>query len=753
MHLRTFGGLSIDAAGDASVRSIGPRQLALLAIVAAAGARGITREKILGILWPESDEELARHTLSQTLYRLRRETGAAWITGTAQLRLDASLDSDVADFQQALSADQLDRAAALYAGPFLDGFYLSGAPEFERWVEETRAQLQTAAQKALETLVRRAVDGGVVAEATGWWRRLVELDPFNAKYAAGQIRALIDSGDPGSALRVAQEHESRVRRELEVEPDPVIVELIAQLRSMPATIPPSPVPTVIAAAPVPPPKAADSAIGEVSIPVARRPGSRLWVSGVLVATLATVVLIWRIGGIGASSAEAPPLLAIGTIQSRDTAALGPVLRDMLATNLARVRGLEVLSNSRLLELLPRESPTERAATTDAARRAGASEIVEGELGVSTTGLVLTLRRIALRSGLVLEGYSVHAPDLYALTDSATAAIAQDFRLDPPPDAVATVRTRSAVAYALYEQGLRAFYQGDVAPANRLMKAALDRDSTFAMAAFFAWLSDRVAGHMDEAGRALPALQRLATRTVDRERLWIEGTIAQLEAPADEFLDIAQEMTRRFPDDPDGQILLGQALWAVGDWAGSVAAFDRAIAIDSTAGATGGPYCRVCAAANGMSISYLWWDSVAAAERTAQRLLAFRPAEGSGWAAMVEPLLRQGRRAEAEAAIARAEKLSAVRLDYAPTLDRDLIRWGRYDELEARLVSELRGSSAGFAWRKDVAAGLQPAQPEPAARGRASGGRWDPAADFVPVAGPSRGPGHAGGRRARTRPVS
>ena len=68
-----------------------------------------------------------------------------------------------------------------------------------------------------------------------------------------------------------------------------------------------------------------------------------------------------------------------------------------------------------------------------------------------------------------------------------------------------------------------------------------------------------------------------------------------------------------------------------------------------AGATTGAFCRICVALGSMSSTYLWWDSAAAAERVARRLIARRPEHPSGWSTLIEPLLRQGRRAEAELA--------------------------------------------------------------------------------------------------------
>jgi tetratricopeptide (TPR) repeat protein len=214
-----------------------------------------------------------------------------------------------------------------------------------------------------------------------------------------------------------------------------------------------------------------------------------------------------------------------------------------------------------------------------------------------------------------------------------------------------------------------------------------------MAAYFGWMSAGIVHRYDVVNRLFPLVGKLAARTTDRERLWIESALATQHAPLSEMSALAREFARRYPTDPDAHRTLGGALFAAGDWAGSAAAFERSIAIDSAAGATASSYCRVCGTFGGLVTTYMWWDSAAAAERTARRLIVLRPEEAGGWLLLMEPLLRQGRRAEAEAAGARATALAAVPLNHRALLDRDLIRAGRSDELEARLVGELGDAKA------------------------------------------------------------
>ena len=228
MRLRTIGGLWIE--GE-NVKSLGPRPLALLAFVAAAGRKGVSRDRVVGTLWAEAGEEQARHTLSQTLYSLRRETGRDLITGSTHLQLDPGLSSDIGELRAAAQRGDLERVAELYAGKFLDGFYLPGSAEFERWAEEERAGLQREAIRALERLSKQADESGRPAESVHWWHRLAELDPLSGRYAAGYIDALARTGDRSGALAHARFHRESVQRELNAEPDPSVQQLEQALRS------------------------------------------------------------------------------------------------------------------------------------------------------------------------------------------------------------------------------------------------------------------------------------------------------------------------------------------------------------------------------------------------------------------------------------------------------------------------------------------------------------------------------------------
>jgi DNA-binding SARP family transcriptional activator len=237
-RLTTFGGLGLRATvndGPDQPRSsdLPPKGFALLVLLAASPGSGISRDSLLGHLWPERESERGRNALRQALHALRRDLGVPdLVTGSFTLHLNSRLiASDLQDFEAARAAGDHRRAIAVYAGPFLDGFYLGAAPEFERWVERRRAEYADQVASMLEGLARRAAQEGDTAESVEWWRRLAALDPLSSRTALGLVEALAASGNPAGALRHAQAHEVMVRDELGAAPDPALITLANRIRA------------------------------------------------------------------------------------------------------------------------------------------------------------------------------------------------------------------------------------------------------------------------------------------------------------------------------------------------------------------------------------------------------------------------------------------------------------------------------------------------------------------------------------------
>ena len=663
MLLRTFGGLWVENE-DASRRDgVRPRRLALLALLATAGVKGRGREQILAVLWPDSPADRARASLSQTLYSLTSDLDAEVVLATtAELRLDPTrLTSDVEEFKKAVSVKDWPRAAAVYSGPFLDGFYLSEAPEFERWVDEERAVLARDGTRAIERVARAAVENNRNEDERDQWQRLTRLDPLNSAYAVAYMDALTKLGDRAGALAHGQAHAELIRQELETDPDPEVVRLLVSLRDRGAKIPP-----LTSVHKTPPARVAPEAVirAEVApVPaaaVAPRTRSRWLTLGLAAAVvLAVGTLVWRVTR--TSNGSDAPVLAVGQVRdlvSPDSAQLGGVLSEMLATSIGRLTLLQVIANSRLLELIPRGRETLRSARTDAARRAGATEVLEGELiPLADAKLRFELRRVDIQRGIVRAGYQIDGNDRIALFDSIAVLVAADLGVSLPSPSLADASTRSPIAYRLYEEGLRAFTQADARAALRLFSAAVREDSMFAMAMYYRFRAEVVMNLPEQYETEVRALA-LAPRAADRDRLLIRAHIlAGHSDPA--AVPVAESLLAHYPNDPEALV---RASEAIADVARGIALLNRAIALDSAAGAQASPYCRLCDAFGYLARRYNWADSISATEATMRRWIRFRPKDIAPWLSLADYLVGIGREADADAAVQHARALGAWRED-------------------------------------------------------------------------------------------
>jgi DNA-binding SARP family transcriptional activator len=232
--LRLFGGVSLDSrSGAAPAGTVYQRPLAILVLLAVARERGCSRDRLIGYLWAESDQDRARHRLSDNVSMLRKSLGDDVVISTSGdgLRLNPDVvESDAGAFLDALDVGDLEEAARLYEGPFLDGFYASGAPEFERWAESQRQRLAAAYAGALEQLAEQAEAASDYRRAVERWKRLLVEDPFNSRHALGLMEALARSGDPANAIQVAHEHQRLLKEELDAEPVPEVLELAERLK-------------------------------------------------------------------------------------------------------------------------------------------------------------------------------------------------------------------------------------------------------------------------------------------------------------------------------------------------------------------------------------------------------------------------------------------------------------------------------------------------------------------------------------------
>jgi TolB-like protein/DNA-binding SARP family transcriptional activator/Tfp pilus assembly protein PilF len=483
-RLKLFGGVSIETeSGPLTGRAVQRRRLALLAMLAAARTRGVGRDRLITFLWPDADAENGRSFLSDSVYRINQALGGDVILSAGEdLRLDATrLPSDLDEFEEALARGNQDEAVRTYAGPFLDGFFLPEAIEFERWTEGERERLGRQYARALEALAVAAEQEGRPAAAVDWWRKLAAQDPYNSRVALHLMQSLVAAGERAAAIQHARVHETLLRQELDIEPDAAVRTLAEQLKhdavrvaAMPAIVTPV---TMMAAAPAastpdsapaaaPAPTDGVRTISPVTHMTPRRIPRVVLAAGALafvaLGVTATVMARERWGV--ASRAEPATMRTIAVLPfvnlsaDRENEYFSDGITEELITTLGQIPGLRVASRTSAFAY-----KNKAVDVREVGRRLGAAAVVEGGVRRSGRTLRVTAQLVDAATGYDLWSatYDRDAAEVFAIQEEISRAIAA--RLVGTLGAVERVTlaersTRDPVTYDLYLKGRHAWHE-------------------------------------------------------------------------------------------------------------------------------------------------------------------------------------------------------------------------------------------------------------------------------------------------------
>lgn len=224
IQLRTLGVVDLRDERGHDVRAIlaQPKRLALFAYLAVARPHGFHRRDILlALFWPELDQQRARAALRKAVHVVRRCLGPDTLVGRGDEDLgvaEALVSCDAVAFERALEGHRFAEALELYQGDLFEGFYVSGAPEFEQWVARERSHYRglaaTAAWAAADSFAAEEQDVLTVQYA----RRAMDFTPTDEGAVRRLISLLYRMGDRAAALHAYNEFSARLVREYGVRP-------------------------------------------------------------------------------------------------------------------------------------------------------------------------------------------------------------------------------------------------------------------------------------------------------------------------------------------------------------------------------------------------------------------------------------------------------------------------------------------------------------------------------------------------------
>lgn len=575
LNLRCFGALTISADRTVGTSSGQARRLSVLVVLAANAERGTSRDALLALLWPVSDESRGRPALSQALYALRRDLGADdLILGQRELRLNPSvIASDVERFSQLLASGEDEAAVGLYEGDFLDGVHIAHAEAFERWVDDRRVRYARLHREALERLAGARHSAGDHVAAIGWWHRAADADPLSDRIAAQLARAYAAEGDRASAVRHLLLHEARLRDELDVGPDADLIALRAEFQRPAQRLAAVPIPEVPGAAVN---RGALSTTHEHTgtAPATDKHGARArrWVvSAVVLLSLAATVMLSRSRALAITAspeiASAPRRLLVQPFEFIGVAGeefKARAVERLLTANLASLPLLYVQSAA-----AGDGVPSAALSQDSAGATRGVRYTLFGSV-VSTPGQARISATLALRTGagdsVVRFRASSERGDLSALADDlARLLLGQLGEASASKEilAAASGTTRSLEALQAFVSGEEQFAAGHWKAAQDAFGRAVQFDTAFALAHYRFSEAANWNGDGDTQAASAKRAWELRRGLPLRERMLIEAYYAWNSGLGEVAESKYRDATARYPGDIEAWYQLGEVLFHSG----------------------------------------------------------------------------------------------------------------------------------------------------------------------------------------------
>ena len=234
LEVRLLGKFDVRLDGEAVAITSRPAQSLFAYLILHAGTTH-RREKLAGMLWPDSLEETARDNLRHALWRVRKALPASqkstveyFLTDDLSIAFNASANywldaTQLEKLSENTSTDELMKVLSAYQGELLPGFY-------DEWVVLEREHLNSIFEHHMARLLVRLQDEQRWLDILDWAERWISLgqEPEPA------YRALMTAhATKGDMSRVAATYERCVKslKEFGIEPSEQTKALYRNLKS------------------------------------------------------------------------------------------------------------------------------------------------------------------------------------------------------------------------------------------------------------------------------------------------------------------------------------------------------------------------------------------------------------------------------------------------------------------------------------------------------------------------------------------
>ena len=229
LSINMLGRTTINYNGEHIESKISTKAMAMICYLISNLNKKISREKLAGYLWADSDEESARYNLRFCLWSIKRiihqdARGEEFIICEKELcyvneRYDLFCDIlylKENEKEEDPTLEQLLKLKSFYSGDFLEGLYVNKSPEFNDFVLFERIVYQNKNVELLKRIFGKYKELERHTDCIIILKEMLGIDTYNEEFVLLLMEAYCKANNFNEGIKYYQKFEKSLRKNLNV---------------------------------------------------------------------------------------------------------------------------------------------------------------------------------------------------------------------------------------------------------------------------------------------------------------------------------------------------------------------------------------------------------------------------------------------------------------------------------------------------------------------------------------------------------
>ncbi len=243
LELFYLGNLKIVYQGRDITAQLGRKACALISLLMESGEKGLSREKIIAYLWPDSKDEAARYNLRYNLWEIKkiiREDTAGnlfLLSDHMTCRINQAYRY-TCDFQEAetflrkkqYTMAELLHYRSLFSGEFYEGAYFKGCEELNNLILSRRIEFEKRKVQVMEAMAELLAKEENYQGQIEVLQEILQIEPYNEEAAGLVMDAYCRIGKRAEAVSFFRTFSNTLAFSINIAPGEALTEKYRQIQ-------------------------------------------------------------------------------------------------------------------------------------------------------------------------------------------------------------------------------------------------------------------------------------------------------------------------------------------------------------------------------------------------------------------------------------------------------------------------------------------------------------------------------------------